>query len=305
MLNISSFSSPSFSAKGSNFTSRRTRWSSLAKSSIGAAVAAGVLTPLPIFGTATAFGFSRKLRKRIKGSASINRSLLALALIPILDAGNGRAQNLINNGSFESPGFNGAFYFLQAGSTAIPGWSVVGGEIHLNNDNFINLPAAAGDQYAEISGNVGYGKGVLSDLLTTTPGTIYELSFQLGAFNVGGRSFGNAAVDVAFNGVQAGSFVNLNSLTSNGTDWEKVIINYIADSPQTRIKLTGSTAGSPYGIGIDDVRFVPTGETQQTSVPGPLPILGIASLWHQARKLRNSLARNAGSKSQSIERKQC
>jgi hypothetical protein len=44
MLNISPFSSPSFSAKGSNFTSRRTRWSSLAKSSIGAAVAAGVLT---------------------------------------------------------------------------------------------------------------------------------------------------------------------------------------------------------------------------------------------------------------------
>ena len=237
MLNISPFSSPSFSAKGSNFTSRRARWSSLAKSSIGAAVAAGVLTagqaqalvvnvgghdwdvstftgtnndnaskfataanggvmpwwenynsvnnwttnlaqdfalevkyslgsstqcgicspigplfayelrpqfnstqaafyagietipfgtetfygssatwaqailigptsggggsgssgsggtsggtasvpgPLPIFGTATAFGFSRKLRKRIKGSASINRSLLALALIPIL-----------------------------------------------------------------------------------------------------------------------------------------------------------------------------------------------------------------------------
>jgi hypothetical protein len=44
MLNISPFSSPSFSAKGSNFTSRRARWSSLAKSSIGAAVAAGVLT---------------------------------------------------------------------------------------------------------------------------------------------------------------------------------------------------------------------------------------------------------------------
>ncbi len=236
----------------------------------------------------------------MKRTASINRSLLALALIPILHAGNGRAQNLITNGSYESPGFAGAFYFLQAGSTTIPGWTVIGGEIHLNNDNFINLPAAAGDQYAEITGNVGYGKGVLSDLLTTTPGTIYELSFQLGAFNVGGGSFGNAAVDVAFNGVQAGTFVNFNSLTSNGTDWEKVIVNYTADSPQTRIKLTGSTAGSPYGIGIDDVRFVPAGETQQTSVPGPLPILGIASLWFHVRKLRNSISRNAASKSHSV-----
>ena len=209
---------------------------------------------------------------------------------------------LITNGSYESPGFAGAFYFLQAGSTTVPGWTVIGGEIHLNNDNFINLPAAAGDQYAEITGSVGYGKGVLSDLLTTTPGTIYELSFQLGAFNVGGGSFGNAAVDVAFNGVQAGTFVNFNSLTSNGTDWEKVIVNYTAESPQTRIKLTGSTAGSPYGIGIDDVRFEPAGETKQTSVvPGPLPILGIASLWYHVRKLRNSISRNAASKSHSVE----
>lgn len=235
--------------------------------------------------------------KDMKRTASINRSLLTLILIPILHAGNCRAQNLITNGSFENPGFADYFYYLQAGSTAIPGWTVIGGEIHLNNDNFINLPAAAGDQYAEITGNVGYGKGVLSDLLTTTPGTIYELSFQLGAFNGAGASFGNAAVDVAFNGVQAGTFVNLNSLTSNGTDWEKIIINYTADSPQTRIKLTGSTAGSPYGIGIDDVRFEPAGETQQTSVPGPFPILGIPSLWYYVRKLRSTISRNAASKS--------
>ena len=44
MLNISRFSSSTFSAKGSNSTSRRARWSSLAKSALGAVVALGVLT---------------------------------------------------------------------------------------------------------------------------------------------------------------------------------------------------------------------------------------------------------------------
>jgi hypothetical protein len=237
----------------------------------------------------------------MKRTASTTGGLLVLALISILHAGTGRAQNLITNGSFENPTFADQLYFLQSGSTAIPGWTVVGGEIHLNNDNFINLPAAAGDQYAEITGDAGYGKGVLSDLLATTPGAVYELSFQLGAFNYFGGSFGNAAVDVAFNEVQVGTYVNLNSLTSNGTDWEKIIISYIADSPLTQIKLTGSSAGSPYGIGIDDVQFVPAGESRQASVPGPLPILGIASLWHRARKVRNSIARNATSESQSVE----
>jgi hypothetical protein len=43
MLNISRFSSPSFSAKGSNSTSRRARWSSLAKSALYAGVAIGVI----------------------------------------------------------------------------------------------------------------------------------------------------------------------------------------------------------------------------------------------------------------------
>ncbi len=43
MLNISRFSSPSFSAKGSNSTSRHARWSSLAKSALYAGVAIGVI----------------------------------------------------------------------------------------------------------------------------------------------------------------------------------------------------------------------------------------------------------------------
>jgi hypothetical protein len=44
MLNISRFSSPSISAKGSNSTFRRARWSSLAKSALCAVVAVGALT---------------------------------------------------------------------------------------------------------------------------------------------------------------------------------------------------------------------------------------------------------------------
>jgi hypothetical protein len=239
------------------------------------------------------------LFKDMKRTPSTTKGLLVLALISILHAGNGRAQNLITNGSFEDPAFADALYFLQPGSTAIPGWTVVGGEIHFNNDNFITLPAAAGDQYAEITGDVGYGKGVLSDLLATTPGTIYQLSFQLGAFNFGG-SYGNAAVDVAFNEVQAGTFVNFNNLTLSGTDWEKITIAYIADSPQVRIRLTGSVAGSPYGIGIDDVQFVSAGVTRQASAPGPLPILGFASFWHCARRLRRGIAENAALKYQFI-----
>jgi hypothetical protein len=104
---------------------------------------------------------------------------------------------------------------------------VVGGEIHVNNDLYIvDLPAVGeGHQYLDLTGNTGHNKGVLSNPIATVPGLHYELSFDLGAFLYGG-SFGDAAVDLSFNGTPAGTFVNVNSLVQNGTDWERISISW-------------------------------------------------------------------------------
>jgi hypothetical protein len=216
------------------------------------------------------------------------QTLFLLCLTPILGGGRLNAQNLLTNGTFENPKFNNALTYLQPGSTVLTGWTVVGGEIHVNNDNYINLPAFEGDQYPEITGNYGYGKGILSDPISTIPGQLYELSFDIGAFYFGG-SYGNAAVDVSFNEIQAGTLINFNTLTANGTDWEKVSIAYQATMPTTRIRLTGSQAGKDWGIGIDDIRFIQTQSKQNSglaSVPAPLPIFGCGGALAYARKLR-------------------
>jgi Ca2+-binding RTX toxin-like protein len=68
-------------------------------------------------------------------------------------------------------------------------------------------------------------------------------------------SFGDAAVDVLFNGNLAGTLINTNTLNNNGSDWERFSILYQAVSPFTSIQLLGSSLGRDLGIGIDDIRW--------------------------------------------------
>lgn len=203
------------------------------------------------------------------------------ALIAVLTTTSLHAQSLINNGTFESPVFSAADTYLPVGSTALPGWTVAGGEISIHNDLFNLLPAVGGGhQYLDVTGLYGYDKGILSGPILTVPGQLYEVSFDLGVF-YSDINYGDAAVDVSFNGVFAGTWLNENTLTVRGTDWERMSFIYQAVLPTTTIELLGSHAGGNAAIGVDNISFV------AVPVPGGLVLssLGIG-LVHCLRRRR-------------------
>lgn len=82
--------------------------------------------------------------------------------------------NLVTNGSFETPIVGGApFVTLNSGSGALPGWSILGSIDHIGS----YWQASDGNQSIDLN---GLGQlGTISQTLATTPGQLYELTFDM------------------------------------------------------------------------------------------------------------------------------
>ncbi len=206
-------------------------------------------------------------------------SLLALAMVALAD-GPAEAASLINGG-FEQPGVAASIY-LSPGSTYITGWTTVdatpGGDSDLqysNNAAFISygVVASEGSHYIDLTGVSGRGKGVISDAVAVTAGSLYRVSFDVGAFYVRGQgSYGDATVDLLIDGALAGSFTNAMSLGSPGSDWQRFSYDFTADSPSVRLTFLSSTslASSSLGVGLDNVTFDSLGgQAGGSAVPEP------------------------------------
>lgn len=186
--------------------------------------------------------------------------LLSFALFAPLA---GAADNLLVNGSFESPDTSVMFSFYNLGSTAITGWTVVGGQIQLTDSATTHMPASDGGQWIDLTGNTGYGKGLMSDAVATVVGRTYELSFDVGDYLAPG--FMHATVSVSINGSAPQLFNNIAS-GYGVMDWERKTLNWVADSSTARITILGAANGSYSnfnGIGLDNVVF--------SEVPLPVP----------------------------------
>ena len=66
------------------------------------------------------------------------RRKLLLLIATFAAASSANAANLLTNGSFEDPNIvaNNTYTLYPLGSTAITGWTVVGGEIQLTPDTY-------------------------------------------------------------------------------------------------------------------------------------------------------------------------
>lgn len=191
------------------------------------------------------------------------------------------AANLLSNGSFETPSIAGSSYvFYASGSAAITGWTAVGpGETQLTRTEF--LPAAHGLQWVDLTGNVGYDKGLLSDAVATIPGLTYTLSFDLGDYAAGG--FQNSTVAVSING---GAQTWFNNVYQSGVmDWERKTLAWTANATSARIRIVGVQNGSlsnHWGIGLDNVAF------EVSAVPEPasaaLMLAGVVAMGWLARR---------------------
>jgi choice-of-anchor C domain-containing protein len=84
--------------------------------------------------------------------------------------------NLVTNGSFEDPTGPGGLYTTVFGfdDSTIPGWTILGGSVDWINTYW---PASDGDRSLDLAGE---SSGLIaSSLFPTTPGQLYEVSFDM------------------------------------------------------------------------------------------------------------------------------
>lgn len=200
-------------------------------------------------------------------------TLLALALAAALSPTHAQATpsgNLLSNGSFEVPAQAApGNYFFESGSTAISGWTVVGGQTQLS----YHPTCTDGNQCIDLTGIYGYGKGLQSDAVATVIGATYRLTFDLG--NVDQAGFGSSTVSVSINNGAATLFTNVINSDPSGFEWESKSFSWVADASSAQITILGAANGSlsnDAGILLDNVAFtaapVPEPETYALMLAG-------------------------------------
>lgn len=183
-------------------------------------------------------------------------TLFALAAAAVLTVP-ASAQNLIQNGSFESGSYswNGSGgESLGVGSTVITDWTVVNAELApVLNGNSYGMVAEDGVVSLDLTGyhdSTPYG-GVQQTIATTT-GQAYSLQFYVGAQNVvNGTYRAPTSVDAWVNGTDVGTFTD--NITTGDQTWALQSYNFTAASDSTTIALIGTFSEGGQYLGLDNV----------------------------------------------------
>ncbi|WP_296600460.1 PEPxxWA-CTERM sorting domain-containing protein [Phenylobacterium sp.] len=232
------------------------------------------------------------------------KSFLSLVAGAALLAAGPAAAAQFTNGSFEQPAGVAAMS-LMAGSTFLPGWTVVdsvpGGDADIQYTSnaaygSVGVTASDGEYLLDLTGSVGRGKGVASDPIDVVAGASYRVGFDVGAFYIRNYgSFGDATVDLLVNDVLAGSFTNVMNRTAPGSDWQRFTYDFVATGPTVKLTFLSSTSlsSSSLGVGLDNVAFDLT-SSPASGAPEPaswaLMIAGFAGVGAAVRRRRAAAA---------------
>jgi len=206
--------------------------------------------------------------------------------------GTAKAANLITNGSFEVDlvPSAGLTIFPSSGTPSLTGWTVGGADVLVVNALYsefgLALPAEDGIQWADLTGAGSNSplNNISQDVSGLNIGSLYTLNFFVGSVSV----FPSTVI-VSLGGVPQGSFTNPSSTTT--LQWEKFGINFIPTSTSVNIAFFNGSASNNGFSALDNVTLdladnpVPS----PTSVPGPLPLLGVFGAFGYSRKLRNQI----------------
>lgn len=189
---------------------------------------------------------------------------VALTLVAAADA------DLIVNGSFESPAVPpGGYTNFPAGSTAIPGWTVVGIDSALTSGTFtqsgIVFQAQDGNQWLDTAGITANSNasGVSQDVPTAI-GTTYQLRFHVGSCTDNTYFFAST-VDLSINGGARTSYTNPTTPTDH-FDWREFTVTFTATSTTTNITFYNGSAPNNYQSALDNVSMVATDTVPPTIV---------------------------------------
>lgn len=162
---------------------------------------------------------------------------------------------------------------LPVGSTLMPGWTVAGSHYlsWIGPTSPWGLTASEGGYFLDLTGYIGGApfSGV-TQVITTTPGSVYHLSFDLGSSSIWGLP---SAIEAS-----AASASELFTSTLTGSNnWQTASLNFTATGVTTTISLIGAV-GYNY-IGLDNVSVtLGSGPPPSVSEPGSLVLLGTGLL---------------------------
>ena len=177
--------------------------------------------------------------------------------------------NLITNGSFEISDLNpgSAWIPMNAGNTAITGWTTFGGGI-----DYMGSIVAASDGVRSIDLNNVTPGGGIAQTFDTVAGWIYTVEFDLSANMYGGPtpkemevSAAGQSAEFEFDYVAAGA-------TAANPAWERITWTFIGDGSSATLSFKGLNTGV-YGAEIDNVVVTGVAPT-----PGTVAMLGLGGL---------------------------
>jgi hypothetical protein len=211
-------------------------------------------------------------------------SLALLSAIPF-----SAQANLLTNGSFESPiAPNGNFTNFATGSVLIPGWTVTGPagtSVSIVNTAFaqngVTFQAGDANQWLDLTGAGVNSTEGLSQVVVTTPGNGYQLTYLIGN-TTGGGVFGTTSnIKVLVNGLQTFSDTNT-TISATNLNWGAFSHNFTASGASTTLLFQNGDPASDNSNGLDNVVLLDLGPGGGTSVPAPaslaLILLGMGSL---------------------------
>jgi hypothetical protein len=209
---------------------------------------------------------------------------LLLAVVLITHSVTSANANLIVNGSFETPLVPvGGFTTFPAGSMAIPGWTVVGIDVSVISESFmqsgITFQSQHGDQWLDAAAfnTNSMLSGVTQDIATTANGQ-YEISFYVGSAT-DGVFFFPATIDLSINGGPRTSYTNPTA-PNNMLNWRQFTVPFTAAGAVTNITLYNGGQPNNFLSALDNVSVV--------AIPEPcsvlLALIGLLSLARLSRR---------------------
>jgi choice-of-anchor C domain-containing protein len=215
-------------------------------------------------------------------ASSVFRYLSAAAIVgAALAAPAAQAQNLVLNGSFELPSLGGsALASYGPGSTALTNWTIGGNGI----DHIGGLWAAQnGSQSLDMN---AIDAGSISQIIATTPGQLYDISFFIAANTGGGPVTKNLRADFGLDSFST-SF-NSAGLSNTSMGWSVRSFTAVATSNFTTISFTSLNPGSSAGAALDNVSVVARTVGGAAPEPGSLalllPVMGAVGVVLRRRK---------------------
>lgn len=213
---------------------------------------------------------------------SVGWTLAVMTLVVIAPASS-RA-DLIQNGSFELGPNPGAHTSLDAGSTAITGWTVVsaGSEAGKAID-YIGTTWVASDGSRSLDLNGYYNTGGIEQRFNTTVGETYRVTFDM-AGNPDPRPIVKTMqVSAIGTTTQSEDFsFDITGKSRTAMGWTTEEWTFVADAPYTTLRFMSTITGTgvdAWGPALDNVRVTPVPGAALLAVAG----LGLAR-WRLRRR---------------------